>query len=987
MAHIKKVVMHGFKSFAKKIEIPFDKEINIIIGPNGAGKSNVSDAICFALGRLSIKSIRAEKSKNLIFMGSKYEKPAHEASAEIVFDNSDRAFGIDKDEISLKRIVRRNGQGIYKINDETKTRVEVIEILGQAGIDPYGFNIILQGQIQSIVKIHPEERRKIIGEVAGISVYEWRKEKSMKELEKTEERLKEISTILRERTAYLNNLEKEKAQAQRYQEFQLTVKRAKASILKKKHDEKKREIDSIIKAIEEKIEQKDKKQEKAEKTQQEIDSLVARINEINLAIRKATGIEQGKLREEITNVKVELESLRVRREAYDHRQEELGRRIEELQKSIPSLEKEIAHLKKESPFVAAKSVELKKKKEELSQLERERKTILALKAEFDGIKSRIEDKKRQLTRSLAEAETVTSQIEEISVSLKYHTEKECTNALNNAKKILAENKKNLEELEKKEKQHEKQISKSESEIERNEEIKKKVSKLDICPLCQSKITDEHIKHVYEISEKNILQAKEENEKEKIHLSKIQEEKYKAKKIIDEEEQKIRIYERDLITLKTVNEKNSSIKNSAGYQAVLKKEISDLEERRKNLERKINSTNNIEEKYSDTLRQIEEISSRTERDIDTSLLFKEREMEKIKEAIERNKEDLEDIQQKISEITKNIGRMEKLLQEKEQKEKELNEKFKKMFAERDNMQAKIQELSIKFSELQSEIRQIEDQINYLKIGKAKIDGECQTIEMDLAEYAGVELISGSIQHLEERLAKTQESLANIGSINMRALEVYDEIKKEYDLVKEKVETIEKEKTEILKITEEIDRKKKKTFMKTFNAINDLFSSNFSKLSAKGQAYLEIENKEDIFAGGVDIVVRMAKGKYFDTSSLSGGEQTLVALSLLFAIQEYKPYHFYILDEIDAALDKRNSERLAALLKQYMKSGQYIIVTHNDALIIDADILYGVSMHEGVSKVLSLKIGADDKIKAENLPDEKHSSEKSPEEKHRHEKTHE
>lgn len=959
MAHIKRLVIHGFKSFARKIEIPFDKGINVVIGPNGSGKSNISDAICFALGRLSIKSMRAEKSKNLIFMGSKYEKPAREASVEIVFDNLDRTFGIDKDEVSLKRIVRINGQGIYKINDETKTRVEVIEILGQAGIDPYGFNIILQGQIQSIVRIHPEERRKIIGEVAGISVYEWRKEKSLKELEKTEERLKEISTILRERTAYLNNLEKEKAQAQRYQESQLTVKRAKASILKKKHDEKKREIDSLVKAIEEKIDQKDKKQEKADKAQQEIDSLVAKVNEINLAIRKATGVEQGKLREEITNARVELESLRVRREAYEHREEELGRRIEELQKSIPALEKEISSLKKESPLVAAKSAELKKKKEELMQLEKERKTILALKAEAEGIKSRVEDRKRQLTRSIAEAETITSQIEEISAPLKYHTEKECSNALNHSKKVLGETKKVLEEIEKKEKQYEKQISRSESELERNEAVKKKVSNLDICPLCQSKITEQHIHHVYETSEKSIIDAKEENEKAKLNLENIHNEKKESKKVLEEEEQKIRIYERDLVTLKTISEKSSSIKNAVDYQSTLKKEISELEDRRKSLEAKINSASNVEEKYSDALRQIEEISSRTEKDIDTSLLFKEREMEKIKEAIERNKDDLKDIQQKMSDISSKIEEMEEVLQGKEQKEKDLNERFKKMFAERDNLQAKIQELSMKFSELQNEARQIEDQINYLKIGKAKIDGESQTIEMDLAEYAGVELLQGSMAHLEERLSKAQESLANIGSINMRALEVYDEIKKEYDLVKEKVETIEKEKFEILKIIEEIDKKKKKTFMKTFNAINDLFTSNFAKLSAKGQAYLEIENKEDIFAGGVEIVVRMAKGKYFDTSSLSGGEQTLVALSLLFAIQEFKPYHFYILDEIDAALDKRNSERLAALLKQYMQSGQYIIVTHNDALIIDADILYGVSMHEGVSKVLSLKLGARDK----------------------------
>src|SRR3989338_10783123 len=212
MVYIKKMVMHGFKSFAKRTEVFFDKGINVILGPNGSGKSNISDSLCFVLGRLSIKSMRAAKARNLLFMGSKYIKPAREASVEMVFDNSDRAIAIDSNDVSLSRIVKYNGQGVYKINGETKTRLDVIEMLAQAGIDPYGFNLILQGQIQAIVKMHPEERRKIIEEVAGISIYESRKEKSLRELEKTEEKLKEISAILRERTAYLRNLDRERSQ-------------------------------------------------------------------------------------------------------------------------------------------------------------------------------------------------------------------------------------------------------------------------------------------------------------------------------------------------------------------------------------------------------------------------------------------------------------------------------------------------------------------------------------------------------------------------------------------------------------------------------------------------------------------------------------------------------------------------------------------------------------------------------------------------------
>ena len=106
--------------------------------------------------------------------------------------------------------------------------------------------------------------------------------------------------------------------------------------------------------------------------------------------------------------------------------------------------------------------------------------------------------------------------------------------------------------------------------------------------------------------------------------------------------------------------------------------------------------------------------------------------------------------------------------------------------------------------------------------------------------------------------------------------------------------------------------------------------------------------------MDIVVKIGHGKYFDVKSLSGGEQALIALSLIFAIQEFKPYCFYMLDEIDATLDKRNSEKLAGLLNKYMQKGQYIIITHNDEIIINATNLYGVSMHDGISKIISLRI---------------------------------
>jgi len=213
---------------------------------------------------------------------------------------------------------------------------------------------------------------------------------------------------------------------------------------------------------------------------------------------------------------------------------------------------------------------------------------------------------------------------------------------------------------------------------------------------------------------------------------------------------------------------------------------------------------------------------------------------------------------------------------------------------------------------------------------------------------------TIEQAREKIQESQIRLNQLGSINLKAVEIYDQVKQVCDQINEKVNTINLEKEKITKIIAEIDKKKKKSFMKTLEAVNILFTRNFSQLSKKGEVSLDLENKEDPFAGGLNIVVKVGKGKYFDITSLSGGEKTLVALSLIFAIQEYKPYCFYIFDEIDAALDKHNSELLAALIKRYMLSGQYIVITHNDALISEATTLYGVSMQEGLSQVISLKI---------------------------------
>ena len=143
MVIINKLACKSFKSFANKTELLFGKTFNVVLGPNGSGKSNLMDALCFVLGKSSAKEMRAEKSSNLIFNGGKKGSPSKEAEVTIEFNNTNKEFPVDSKEVKISRIVKQNGNSIYKINEDVRTRQQVIDLLHSAKINPDGHNIVL----------------------------------------------------------------------------------------------------------------------------------------------------------------------------------------------------------------------------------------------------------------------------------------------------------------------------------------------------------------------------------------------------------------------------------------------------------------------------------------------------------------------------------------------------------------------------------------------------------------------------------------------------------------------------------------------------------------------------------------------------------------------------------------------------------------------------------------------------------------------------
>jgi chromosome segregation protein len=206
---LKSLEINGFKSFAKKGVLQFNSSITSIVGPNGSGKSNVAESFRFVLGEQSIKSMRGKKGEDLIFNGGKDTPRSNRASVKVVFDNMNRIFNIDFDEVALERVVHRDGVNEYFINGTQVRLKDVAELLAHANIGSSGHHIISQGEADRLLSAQPLERREMIEDALGLKVFQYKKEESEKKLEKTAEHMKEVESLRREIAPHIKFLRKQ----------------------------------------------------------------------------------------------------------------------------------------------------------------------------------------------------------------------------------------------------------------------------------------------------------------------------------------------------------------------------------------------------------------------------------------------------------------------------------------------------------------------------------------------------------------------------------------------------------------------------------------------------------------------------------------------------------------------------------------------------------------------------------------------------------
>ncbi|MBN1175197.1 chromosome segregation protein SMC [Candidatus Woesearchaeota archaeon] len=1157
--------MKGFKSFATKTDIDFGDNFNCILGPNGSGKSNVLDSLCFVLGKAGAKGLRVEKSSNLIYNGGKTKKPAKEGEVSIWFDNSENTFSqIDEKEVKITRIIKSNGQGVYKINDKTSTRTQIIDLLGSAHINPDGYNIILQGDIVRLIEMSPNERRQIIEEIAGINVYEDKKQKALREIGRVEEKINEADIILAERESYLKELKKDRDKAQKFKDLENKKKRNKKTLLVndistreekvsgidaqiEKHNLEITKIEEEIKSLRELISQKKKDieainkevEEKGEKDQVKIHKEVEALKvDVALAKQRLQTIdtEIEKVRGRQSELKKDYDELNEKTGNLEQRKNELEKRISIREGDLSGIKDKIEEFKKKHNLDAESDADkqidemdkqLEGLQEEMNTLRVSQQDVLREKDRVDMQLQGIDERLAKLANVKEEHKKELEQLQERKKQFKQTTldlnkslalSSEYASQLATARSKIISKQEQLAKLEARKSAVLERLAggsalkaildlkKSEPgihgtvaelgnvpgdvslalEIAAGNKVKsivvdddkvaakcirylkdKKLGVATFLPLNKIRappISDDsrkisgpgikglaidlvsfspEYKGVFEYVFGNTLVVDSIETARRVGIGKIRmatltgdiaemsgamQGGFRAQK------QEGGLFGQEEVN-KQIEALNSDMADSQGVVFTLEQKSSDndqLIQRLRNLKAELEGEiiktekslhldgddatleGNEKQKLADKAHELDskideiqdtiseknrefaqlKIQRQQLRDKVTDLrnpaklaelkTFEEKRLElqteivnfkgelqgiigqmdsvigpegrRILDIIKQHEKEEGSFVKEQLDIKEKVAKQQKELEAKEEQEKEFYEQFKELFNRRSKLSDEVNSAETKIATQNSNARTFELKNNALNLENAKLKAELAGLKEEDKDYQGVEPYTDKNTDIIKReLAEFERMKEQLGAVNMRALEIYEEVETEYHKLQEKKETLRKEREDVLLMMNEIDSKKKELFMRTFEALESNFQRIFSTLLMKGDASIVLENENDPFAGGVEIKVRLTGKRFMDIRSLSGGEKTMTALAFLFAVQEYQPASFYIMDEVDAALDKKNSSRLAELVRSYCDKAQYIVISHNDGVISEADNLYGVSMNEhGMSKVTSLKL---------------------------------
>lgn len=974
--YLKEIKISGFKSFADKTNITLDDKITCIVGPNGSGKSNIIDAVKWVLGEQSVKSLRGTNNmSDVIFAGSKSRSPLNLASVSLVFDNSDSYLKVPYTEISVTRKVFRSGENEYYLNNEKCRLKDIYDLFLDSGMGKYAFNIISQGEVSKIISDSPLERRTIFEEAAGVLKYKRRKEEALKKLDKTNENLTRVKDIIKELEEQIEPLKIQSEKANKYLKIKENLEQIEIALIANDleklnvlYHEQTKQIEDLTNEIIEKttsitnddIELENKKQE-LEKINENLTSLQQNLLLLTKEEEKLNGekniikerskydAEDVKVHENITNLKEQklslnnkLLSIKTDLTILDNKikdnikessnknneyvslnntKEDIKNKISSLENSISQTEYKIKYLNdyiENSSFPMSvkrllNNPKLKGIHNTISKLiDVEEKYALSLEVALGGAKDYVVVDNPNIAKAcinyLKENNLGRVTFFPLDVIKPRFIDNETLNELKTKEgfiNVLA----NLV---------------SYDEMYKNIVFNQLGNVLVINNIDNANIISKVINNKYKIVtlDGEIINVGGSITGGTIKKKSIISEKYELENLLTKKElgekEILSLKEKQEIILKNIKEKETTLYEIGKEKVLLTEEYNAKHENYNN--------------FKDTLDRV---------------------------TLELNNlEDLEDNSIK-SEEEKILEKYYEVLKEKEL----VNKKLLLLTDDKEKVSSLIEEYQAKYRLNNSNIRNLEEKKKTLEIDSSKMSVKMdnlltilsETYQMTFEKAKANYVLEEDIDVARKNVNIYKKELKEIGIVNLGAIEEYERVSKRYDFLTKQNNDLEEAITTLLKIINELDNVMEKEFIKTFKEIEIEFNNVFKELFGGGYAKLKLTDESNILETGVNIEVSPPGKKITSISLLSGGEKTLTAISLLFAVLNIKKIPFCLFDEVEAALDEANVDRVGAYFSKYIGKTQLIIITHKKKTMEYANTLYGITMQEsGVSKLVSVKL---------------------------------
>ena len=974
--YLKTLKAHGFKSFADKTILEFTNGINGIVGPNGSGKSNIVDAIRWVLGEQSVKSLRgAETMSDVIFSGSKSRNPMNIASVSLTFDNTDKYFPLDYDEVEIKRRVYKDGSNEYYLNNEKVRLKDLTNLLLDSGIAKESFNIISQGKIESIISSKPVDRRVIFEEASGVLKYKRRKEDALKKLTKTNDNKKRINDIIIELESRVKPLEEAKNKAIEYTNLKNKLENLEIALITEDitninfdYHTSKDKIDTLNTEVLNLMTKGNQNEAQIEKFKTNISSLDDQIKIMQNKVIELTTLSerlnsQKNIIKERQNNKVE--DTKLHQNILNLKEEQLliQNNIGNLNNVLKFLNQEINQIKEKIANEETEKDRVQQAKHSLEQrltnLIREKNN---LEFKCENLKESIENggalplpvksvlnnpKLRGIENVLGNIiETDESYTLAITTALGYNT--------NN---IITEDEKSAKEAIK----YLKSIGRAtffplnviKPKYIDNETLNKLKQNENFIDVASNLVK-------YDLKYKNIIL----NQLGNIVIAKDIDSATYLSKLINNR-YRIVTLDGEIIHV------GGSM--TGGKQNKIRNIISDKYE----LENNLKQMKNLLSKIKEFENEINEIDYNLKAKEDKIYLLNKEKM--LKEEEDKTKKQiLEEQSQKLKQITFDIKSNNKLLEGGlSSEEEEILNKYYAALKTKSEAQIELENLTKEKQNLNETLEDYEaslkkentlytaktNELKDLEIKSSRLEVKLDNLLNSLTENYSMTYEKAKENYKLEipfdkakiEVSKLKKQIKDLGLVNLTAPEEYEEVSSRYTFLKKQIDDLTEAENTLLQIIEEMDKVMINEFKDTFKLINENFQITFKELFKGGHAELKLTEPNNILETGIDIIASPPGKKLTSITLLSGGEKTLTAISLLFAIIKSKPSPFCVLDEVEAALDEANVDTFGKYIQKLKEKSEFIIITHKKTTMEYADILYGITMQEsGVSKLVSVKL---------------------------------